>query len=236
MNKDGFKDCFLKKCKISNYEKIEEYLEFCFKNKLTEKIKGKTELHHILSSSIFSEYSNLKENKWNGIHLEFKHHFEAHSLLALAISDKRMLIAWGLMNNYNYNGETNSLSNLDYKLLKEEYSIYLSNSVVAKKEGEETYRRISKKEFIKGNFKTAKDGMILVENKEGETLLVHKDIYHKNKHIYRSILGFKIPVYDKILNKNSSVNVEDFDRDRYTALSKNRVGALNSSGDRVITF
>lgn len=66
------------------------------------------------------------------------------------------------MNNYNYNGETNSLSNLDYKLLKEEYSIYLSNSVVAKKEGEEIYRRISKEEFIKGNFKTAKDGMILV--------------------------------------------------------------------------
>lgn len=40
------------------------------------------EKHHILPSSIFPEYANLKENPWNYVKLTYREHFLAHWLLS----------------------------------------------------------------------------------------------------------------------------------------------------------
>lgn len=45
------------------------------------KIKGSTELHHILPKSIFPQYSNLKTNAFNKAHLPSRAHYVAHSML-----------------------------------------------------------------------------------------------------------------------------------------------------------
>ena len=45
------------------------------------KIKGSTELHHILPKSIFPQYSSLKTNVFNKAHLPSRAHYVAHSML-----------------------------------------------------------------------------------------------------------------------------------------------------------
>ena len=45
------------------------------------RIKGKTELHHVLPKSMFPEYKNLREHSWNGVYLTAREHFICHWLL-----------------------------------------------------------------------------------------------------------------------------------------------------------
>lgn len=46
------------------------------------RVKSKnTEHHHILPTSLFPKYKNLKQNPWNGVHLTFREHILVHLLL-----------------------------------------------------------------------------------------------------------------------------------------------------------
>lgn len=47
-----------------------------------------TEIHHILPSSIFPEFKNLKSNKWNSKQLTSRQHFIAHCMLSRMFKQK----------------------------------------------------------------------------------------------------------------------------------------------------
>jgi len=82
--------------KVISEDRLKEYIDYCFENK-TDKIKGKTSLHHILPKAIFNQYKDLKKNKWNGINLSYYNHYYAHWLLTEAIDDFSQLYAFCTM-------------------------------------------------------------------------------------------------------------------------------------------
>jgi len=92
---------FEKNTKIKSQQKLEQYIDYCIKNNQRKRIKGKTSHHHILpqAESCFPEYSNLKENPWNGTHLLYSDHYYAHWLLTEAIDDYGQLFAFCSMHN-----------------------------------------------------------------------------------------------------------------------------------------
>ena len=84
MNKTQIQKQLIKETKYSKW-----YLDIIYniqsqnrskKNKLDEDYKY-YEKHHILPQSIFEEYSNLKNHKWNGVLLTKKEHRIAHYCL-----------------------------------------------------------------------------------------------------------------------------------------------------------
>jgi len=83
--------------KINESEMI-VYVKFCKDNAIS-KIKGETSHHHILPVSLFKQYSDLKLNAWNGVHLTYANHYKAHYLLTKAIDDFGQLSAFVKMNN-----------------------------------------------------------------------------------------------------------------------------------------
>ena len=87
--------------KIISLSKLKEYISFCVDKDLKEKIKHKSEHHHILLKSLFPEYKNLSQNPWNGVHLLHRDHYIAHSLLVEAIDSHKVSSAWALMNEKN---------------------------------------------------------------------------------------------------------------------------------------
>lgn len=84
--------------KIKSIQKLEYYIDFCLDNR-TFAFKGKTSHHHILPNILFERYSNLKENPWNGVHLKYSKHYEAHFYLTEAIDDYSQLHAFIAMHN-----------------------------------------------------------------------------------------------------------------------------------------
>jgi len=77
------------------------YLEICFNQNKKEHIPFVTEHHHILPSSLFPEFSDLKEHKWNGTYLTYENHYKVHSILAEITNEKSLIAAWWGMNNKN---------------------------------------------------------------------------------------------------------------------------------------
>lgn len=82
---------------IISMQKLHEYVDFCIDNNVKSKIQGETSHHHILPSSIFNEYLNLKENSWNGVHLTYYNHYYAHWLITEAIDNISMIYAFCAM-------------------------------------------------------------------------------------------------------------------------------------------
>lgn len=89
--------------KVINEETLIKYVDFCFNKNLGTVYKennySKSSLHHILPKSLFPEYSNLKENIWNGSHLLYADHYYAHWLLTEAIDDYGQSHAFLAMHN-----------------------------------------------------------------------------------------------------------------------------------------
>ena len=80
--------------------KLERYIDFCINNNLNNKIKAKTSHHHILPASKnmpFIQFSNLKENVWNGTHLTYANHYYAHWLLYEAINHQSVVFSFCAM-------------------------------------------------------------------------------------------------------------------------------------------
>ena len=87
---------------VKNYEKLNEYINFCLDRSLPEKIKGETSTHHILpvaKSLPFQRYKNLKLNDWNKSELSYYDHYYAHYLLYLAIDHISIVYAFCCMHN-----------------------------------------------------------------------------------------------------------------------------------------
>jgi len=99
--------------KIKSEDKLLEYINFCINNDKSKKVLDKngysrSSHHHILPVALFEEYSNLKENQWNGTHLLYSDHYYAHWLLTEAIEDYGMLSAFYAMHNKDIkNGRIN---------------------------------------------------------------------------------------------------------------------------------
>ena len=118
--------------KIKSQEKLEEYIDHCILNNRKEKMKFKTEHHHILPNKLFDKYSNLKIHEWNGTHLTYGDHYIAHSLLAEALDNFSMTAAWWAMNNLNSkSGKIEKpkeiIGKKIYSKLKEDFSNKISN-------------------------------------------------------------------------------------------------------------
>ena len=68
------------------------------------KVVGETERHHVLPQSMYPEYINLTEHKWNGVHLTHREHFICHWLLSKMVSGSnkfKMLLALQMMQRIN---------------------------------------------------------------------------------------------------------------------------------------
>ena len=84
MNKTQLQEKLLKPTKYSKW-----YLDIIFKAQSQNRTKLKKinegyqyyENHHILPESIFKEYSDLRENRWNSVLLTAKEHFICHRLI-----------------------------------------------------------------------------------------------------------------------------------------------------------
>ncbi len=121
--------------KIISYKKLEEYIKFCTRNNVGSRERGKSSLHHILPQAEnlpFEEYSNLRNNPWNGSHLSYANHYIAHSLLALSINHPSILIAWYYMNNFDFKlgrieAPKTLIGSTQYQILMEANSLRISN-------------------------------------------------------------------------------------------------------------
>lgn len=80
-------------------EKLKDYVDFCMNNNQKSIIPSKTSHHHILPNKLFPEYSDLKENPWNGAHLLYSDHYYAHWLLTEAIDNYSVLFSFCAMHS-----------------------------------------------------------------------------------------------------------------------------------------
>ena len=79
-----------------------QYFDLIKENITRNKIKGKTDQHHILPKSIYPEYKN---SKWNKVNLLFEDHFLAHYFLATGTKDGKMIKALHMMMHGNTNNK-----------------------------------------------------------------------------------------------------------------------------------
>lgn len=117
-----FKRCNLT---ILSENKLLKYIEYCQIHNQLEHTKFKTSYHHILpqaESLPFREYSDLKENSWNGTYLLHKDHYYAHYLLAQAVEHWAILCSFSAMNNQDLKNKRLQETNL---IGKEEYDILM---------------------------------------------------------------------------------------------------------------
>lgn len=121
---------------------INRYVDFCLLNDTTN---GITEHHHILPKSLFPEYKNLNEHRWNGTHLSIDNHKKAHSLLASAIYNEKIFAAWWMMHqtDENKNSSEHYLKAIEYKKAAAKKA---NTSMVVATDGIRNIR-ISKEEF-----------------------------------------------------------------------------------------
>jgi hypothetical protein len=88
---------------LSCKELLNKYVDFCIEHDKGMHAPGVTEYHHILPKSIWKEFEDLSEHPWNGVHLTYKDHYIAHSMLASASEYEPIVYAWWRMNSGNKN-------------------------------------------------------------------------------------------------------------------------------------
>lgn len=111
----------LKTLNVINEDKLNLYIEFCLLKNRNKKYSN-TEAHHILPKSLFPEYSNLEDNSWNCAHLKYEDHYIAHSILAEAIDNDKIIYAWNSMNSINTKSKNIKPIGIDrYILLRERH-------------------------------------------------------------------------------------------------------------------
>ena len=76
-----------------------------------------------MPKALFKEYESLKNNVWNSSHLKFEDHYKAHSLLAEAIDNDKILYAWNCMNSASHKGkDVEIIGEKMYKELRKRHS------------------------------------------------------------------------------------------------------------------
>ena len=120
--------------------------------KFIENSNGSGEVsHHILPRSLFPEFVNLFENKWNDAKLSERHHYIAHLLLWKACNNKEMTYALNMMSNFR-GIKTSRL----YEKLRNDFKEQL-------------------KEDVKSREKFGTKGLTTVIDKDGNRLSVSTD-------------------------------------------------------------
>jgi hypothetical protein len=108
---------------------LKRYLNFISIFNLTKKFTN-THIHHILPSSLYHEYKNLKVHTWNKSILTHRAHLIAHYMLAKALGGN-MWFAYNNMNCHNVK-LSSRLYEIGSKKVKEIVSLYSKNKVMAK--------------------------------------------------------------------------------------------------------
>ena len=104
------------------------------------RVTGETELHHVLPKSIFPEYANLVEHKWNGVYLTYKEHIICHRLLFKMTEglDKSKMF-YALVRMFNVSHPSNLPSRV-YTELKENYKKQHWSNYKTQEEMKEIYK------------------------------------------------------------------------------------------------
>ena len=87
--------------KITDFDLLQEYVDFCIKNSIPYE-KSKTANHHILPEAKklpFVEFKDLKKNPWNSSILSNYNHYYAHFMLAKSIKHISISHAFCAMHN-----------------------------------------------------------------------------------------------------------------------------------------
>lgn len=175
---------------IINEELLGQYIYFCISNNLKTKQTG-TSLHHILPAKIYDNYKDLRKNKWNGTHLTYKNHYIAHAILAEAINHPSIIGAWWGMNN-----KDRVTKNTDgVTILGPEKYAYLFS-----KAQEMQSKRMKGKVTCK------------LKNNPSKTIIVDKQEYNKNRHLYLANTEGKLSVICKETSNKIMIKKEDYDR------------------------
>jgi hypothetical protein len=225
--------------KIISKEKLIKYVEFCIENDQQEKIKFKTSHHHILPQAKglpFKNFSNLKENFWNGTHLLHKDHYYAHWLLCESVDHYSIISSFYAMNYKDLRNkrlkECELISPEEFQVIKEKK--LRMHSEWGKLELNDGVRRVDRivekgtkkrtKEIILNNKKTtiAKEA----GKKCSETKLKKSKIYNLY-HIEKGLISEN--VYAKDIRKIHQ-NLELRTKDRYMGCTSTSRTQLIKSG------
>lgn len=206
MTKESIKNLLKEETKYSKY-----YLLIIEKSKLDNRKKLKKdnknyiyyENHHILPSSLFPDYKDLKINKWNSVLLTAKEHYICHALIwkhYKKLNSKEqysMSYAFCHMNTkrgenqrtYRYNSKLYEYCKINFKH-SEESKIKMRESCIGRIISEETRLKIS----------NANKGRIIPHKER-----VKMSLALRNKKTIKAI--------NKITNTVMMVNKEEFDND-----------------------
>ncbi len=115
--------------KVKDKRWLKRYLRFIETFSLESEIINETHNHHILPSSLYPEYADLKINKWNKSILKTRTHLIAHYMLAKALGGN-MWFAYNNMNCHNVK-LSSRLYEIGAKHMREQMSELRKNTVSA---------------------------------------------------------------------------------------------------------
>ena len=87
---------------IKDWDRLNEYVEFCLSNHRSVKIPSQTSSHHILPRAKtlpFRQFEDLNTHKWNLSELSYYDHYMAHYILAQALDHLAVLHSFVAMHN-----------------------------------------------------------------------------------------------------------------------------------------
>jgi len=131
--------------KVKDKRWLKRYLRFIETFSLESEIIKETHNHHILPSSLYPEYADLKINKWNKSILKTRTHLIAHYMLAKALGGN-MWFAYNNMNCHNVK-LSSRLYEIGAKHMREQMSELRKNTVSAINLVTGEKYHVSKKEF-----------------------------------------------------------------------------------------
>ena len=242
---------------IQSITTIKKYIEFCLKNNLNKHTSGITEHHHILpkAKSLFPQFSNLKENSWNGVFLTFENHYIAHSMLADAINHSSVIYAWNMMNKISKINAINLIGEHKYKILREAHSKtvieYNKTRTVTKetrlKMGKATkgmvtvfdtiankHRRVTKAEFDNNStLLGGTPGMVSVrDTRDNTSKQVTQVEYHKYDYYVHTTKGL-VTVIDTRDNKTKQVSKCAFNQHDYYVGTSTKIIRIYDNNDKL---
>lgn len=185
-----------KKINFQNKDLLFDYIFHCLFNSTNEKIKYKTDNHHILPKSIFPEFEN---EDWNKVNLFYKDHFFAHYLLAQVFTDQNsILFAWNSM--------CNKLPSFKTKTLTIEEQLKLMDF--------DTYQKL-KERAAKQLGDLFKNKTVVIDKSTNKTVIINSDEYQANKELYTTHSTNKMTVIDKQTGDKIRINTDDYDINKH---------------------
>jgi len=195
-----------------NYEKIYKNLYQRAKNR---NLKAECiERHHFIPKSIFKyDCKKILENI-----LDIKIDNVDDKINIMSLTCREHYIAHLLLVKIFKNKDKNCYS----RLLKP-LTMFIGNE----KRNSQLYEilRIEKNSYIP-----------VIDKETNEKILIHRDIYHKNKDRYKSLFADYVLVYDKIDKKSKLVSKEEFEnnKNRYVGIRKNQVTVIDKeTGEKI---